>query len=187
MTMHFLSGIGNIVTLDVHNNKVASWFAKNVDPTDYIVAAIEHTAVRNDTETVCVLYPDEGAAKRYALPRLVGNNTNPIVVLYFYATKVRDAATGKLLRFDVPKMPEGLPILIVDDICDGGGTFLGIQAAVNRPMSLYTTHSMYSKGTDVLYNAGFEYLYTTNSYYPDVFNKPDKMVVYDCIPKMLRS
>lgn len=188
----FLAAYGiNAVTLDVHNKKVTSWFVRNIDPNQYIKAAIEHTAVRHDSKVVSVLYPDKGASERYNLPTSVGSNANAIEVKYFYAEKKRDAKTGKLTGFKVPYLPEGIPVLIVDDICDGGGTFLGVAAAIKEvqalDVSLYTTHGGYTKGTQVLYDGGISYLYTTNSYYRDNPTSPDKMLVYDCIPQMLRS
>lgn len=192
MVSQFAAAYGfNVVTLDVHNKKVTSWFARNIEPNAFIKSAIEHTAVRNNSKVVSVLYPDKGASERYNLPSTVGSNIDAIEVNYFYAEKKRDTLTGKLTGFKVPYLPDGVPVLIVDDICDGGGTFLGVVAAIkegqNLDVSLYTTHGGYTKGTQVLYDGGISYLYTTNSYYRDNPTTPDKMLVYDCIPQLLRS
>ena len=62
------------------------------------------------------------------------------------------------------EIPEGKG-LIIDDICDGGGTFLQLKNTVfkNTPLALYTTHGIYSKGFKKL-NRNFEKLYCSDSY-----------------------
>ena len=43
-----------------------------------------------------------------------------------------------------------LPLLVVDDICDGGGTFVALAALLrrhsDRPLGLYVTHGLCTKG-----------------------------------------
>jgi ribose-phosphate pyrophosphokinase len=117
-----------------------------------------------------ILLPDEGAVGRYDnLPWPTLN-----------ATKKRDPLTGKLSGFEVPpisKFGEG-PILIVDDICDGGGTFLGIAKELgnSRPLYLYTTHGIFSKGFVDL-RAMFKRIYTTDSVRTDL--QSEFLTVYD--------
>jgi ribose-phosphate pyrophosphokinase len=57
----------------------------------------------------------------------------------------------------------------VDDICDGGGTFLGLAEATGLPWSrvdLYVSHGVFSKNALDNLRERFEYVYTTNSYNP---------------------
>ncbi|WP_231102717.1 hypothetical protein, partial [Streptobacillus moniliformis] len=64
------------------------------------------------------------------------------------ATKHRDVESGQLELPTVETEP-GKRYLIVDDICDGGGKFLGLGAVITAHGSycdLYTTHGFYSKG-----------------------------------------
>ena len=51
--------------------------------------------------------------KRYSLPAEVTGNVASVRLHFFHATKVRNAASGRLERFDVPEMPVR-PTLIVD-------------------------------------------------------------------------
>lgn len=78
-----------------------------------------------------------------------------------YAEKVRDPATGKILRTDIPNLPDDIAdakLLIADDICDGGRTFTELANwftdAPTRPqpkaMNLYVTHGIFSQGKEVL-------------------------------------
>ncbi len=92
-----------------------------------------------------ILLPDEGASTRYP-----EGFRWPVL----QCSKIRDAETGKLSGFEVPSAEEfgKRPILIVDDICDGGGTFLGIAAKIpeSNPLFLYVSHGIFSKGREAL-------------------------------------
>ena len=59
-------------------------------------------------------------------------------------------------------------MLIVDDLCDAGGTFIGsaqlLRDAGARSVSLYVTHGVFSKGTAALLSQGIDNIYSTTSY-----------------------
>lgn len=113
-----------------------------------------------------VLYPDKGAADRYVLPAEIACNTASIKVTVLKCEKKRDQATGKFLGFTVPEEFPGGPVLIVDDICDGGGTFTGIADAIAHhglDLNLYVTHGIFSKGTEELFKR-FSRIFSTNSF-----------------------
>ncbi len=94
-----------------------------------------------------VIAPDAGASKRYE--RIFKFINVPVIT----AGKTRDFATGTLSGFTLPSLPSRGSYLIVDDICDGGGTFIGLEEQFrNDPngktsfLHLWTTHGIYSKG-----------------------------------------
>jgi ribose-phosphate pyrophosphokinase len=119
-----------------------------------------------------VIFPDAGAFNRYS-KSLCGQEAEIRFVTY---VKKREPSTGKILGIgrvldnmradeDIPKGP----CLIVDDICDGGATFLGIEQSMReegiregRDLHLFVTHGIFSKGRKVLEDAGIK-LWTTNS------------------------
>ena len=71
-----------------------------------------------DTDHILIFYPDSGAAKRYS---------DLLERHYIYGSKKRDWETGKIIGLDVIDNGfdlQGRDILIVDDICSRGGTFL---------------------------------------------------------------
>jgi ribose-phosphate pyrophosphokinase len=111
-----------------------------------------------------VIAPDEGAVDR------ASQVADALGVPLYRATKKRDPNTGKLSSFEVEELPDSGHLLIVDDICDGGGTFLGLLSAIparTGKISLYVSHGVFSgKALDNLYK-GFHRIYTTNSYAPD--------------------
>ena len=55
-------------------------------------------------------------------------------------------------------------MLIVDDICDGGGTFVGlVKTFDNLPMSdLFITHGLFSKGPKIV-TVAFKSVFCTDS------------------------
>lgn len=110
-----------------------------------------------------IIAPDKGAVERATAVAQIAN------LPVFTATKHRDEATGKLSNFSIEGLEEDGIYLIVDDICDGGGTFLGLAEASGLQygsLDLYVSHGVFSK--DALFNLSlkFEYVYTTNSYAP---------------------
>ena len=60
--------------------------------------------------------PDKGARERYTRLKFS-----------VVCSKKRDAATGDLLGFEAEALEnvEGKDLMVVDDLCDGGGTFVG--------------------------------------------------------------
>lgn len=110
-----------------------------------------------------IIAPDKGAAARAQAVADVAD------LQVFTATKHRDEDTGKLSNFSIDGLDPDGTYLIIDDICDGGGTFLGLKDASGMgfgQIDLYVSHGVFSK--DALHNLSenFEYVYTTNSYDP---------------------
>jgi ribose-phosphate pyrophosphokinase len=107
-----------------------------------------------------VISPDAGAEKRASqVAKMLGV---PLV----HAWKTRDIVTGSIAGFGCepfPFTPTGVG-LVVDDLCDGGGTFLGLVEKLPRTMvyDLYTTHGLYTHGTQTL-RQRFRRLISTDS------------------------
>jgi ribose-phosphate pyrophosphokinase len=110
--------------------------------------------------------PDAGASKK----------VEEFGFEFVQCLKHRDPSTGVLSGFRVCDDVEGRDLLIVDDICDGGGTFIGLTEELlhcgARTVSLYVTHGIFSKGVDVLYEAGIKDIYT----YSGVFNDNNNVI-----------
>lgn len=90
--------------------------------------------------------------------------------------KDRDIKTGEV-HVIVPPIPEGKDILIIDDICVGGRTFIEISKAIPRTGSklyLAVSHGIFSNGLSEL-SHHFTNIFTTNSrfdqYKSDTFGK----------------
>ncbi len=103
-----------------------------------------------------VISPDGGAEKRaWRVAKKLG-------VPLYHAWKSRDVATGKISGFGCEPMPGVKLALLVDDICDGGGTFMGLAEKLQCKAHLWTTHGLYTAGTKSLLEK-FGHLYCTDS------------------------
>lgn len=98
----------------------------------------------------CLVSPDGGAAKKiYSLSKALGG------IEVVEAGKVRDVKTGQLTDFKVYADDlAGKNCVVVDDICDGGGTFIGLAQALKNKgageLTLIVTHGIFSRGADEL-------------------------------------
>jgi ribose-phosphate pyrophosphokinase len=84
-------------------------------------------------------------------------------------------ASGKIIRTEVPGLndePGQKNFIIIDDICDGGRTFVEIAKAIRDVRSkeifkdkiyLVVTHGIFSAGFEEL-EKWFDGIYTTNSF-----------------------
>ena len=105
-----------------------------------------------------IIAPDKGAKERAEIFAAALNL--PI----YYASKNRDVSTGKLSGFSVD-VPAGGHYLVVDDICDGGGTFEGLAEKIKECgayADLYVTHGIFAKGVEGL-KKHYKNIYTTDS------------------------
>jgi ribose-phosphate pyrophosphokinase len=97
-----------------------------------------------------IVIPDAGATKRTA------EWSNMFKGPFTQGYKVRSMEDGTLSGFAIDNtLVLDTPIAVVDDICDGGGTFLGLKQAIvdagnQESISLVTTHGLYTKGIDIL-------------------------------------
>jgi ribose-phosphate pyrophosphokinase len=106
-----------------------------------------------------VIAPDKGGRGRASIA--AGVLDKPVV----FANKVRDVTNGHLTGFAVD-VEAGKHYLVVDDICDGGGTFLGLGEKITEQdafADLYVTHGIFSKGIYDL-NKMYRNVYTTDTF-----------------------
>ncbi|MGB6153560.1 MAG: ribose-phosphate diphosphokinase [Pricia sp.] len=112
---------------------------------------------------VVLVSPDGGALKKiYKLSEYLGG------VEVVECSKSRDVKTGKLMGFKVYSEDlKGRDCLIVDDICDGGGTFIGLAKELKNKnagnLYLAVSHGIFSKGFETL-SQDFERIFTTDSF-----------------------
>jgi ribose-phosphate pyrophosphokinase len=116
-------------------------------------------------DRICLVSPDAGAYKKiFDVAKFYGISN------IITATKVRDMKTGNILHTEIPVLDQhnDLTYVIVDDICDGGRTFVELAKVIKagRPTAkvyLVVTHGIFSAGFKVL-NEYLDGVYCTNSY-----------------------
>lgn len=133
----------------------------------------KHTRPDNLTVDYQLVLPDAGAVERYEYLC-----TNPIS-----CSKVRDTSTGKILeiKIDNPEKLDGRPLMIIDDLCDGGGTFCGIAECFKKigipkdRLNISVVHMVNPKGIENL-SKNFNHVWFTNSY-KDWNNLPENVTM----------
>jgi len=151
--VHVLDPHSDISTALINNIKVtdstefAKKVCKQIDINDYTLIA-----------------PDAGCLKKvYKIAKEVGY-TGEVV----FCEKQRDTVTGNITGTKIYcSILEDKNFILFDDICDGGRTFIEIAKILKangcNKVILATTHGIYSKGLEVM----FEYideLYCTDSF-----------------------
>lgn len=115
-----------------------------------------------------LISPDAGASKKiYKIAREIEYDGEIAI-----CNKERDGE-GKLTKCDVNISVEartkGKDLIIIDDICDGGGTFINIAKTIREnyitegKLYLIVTHGIFSRGLTEL-EKYFTKIYSTNSY-----------------------
>lgn len=150
----------SIISEYVFNNCI------NIKPIAYINKTLE--IIKPDV----ICFPDEGAKDRYfwiTFPNKV------------FAEKTRNQLTGELTGCILHGDVKDKSVLIVDDICDGGGTFINLANALQiaSDVNLYVTHGIFSKGVKVLKDANIKRIFTKNGeatnsrgYFDEIIYKP---------------
>lgn len=159
--------LDRVITIDAHSDVGPSLIDNNVNiPQDFIFGS--STAVDSIKGWADVIVaPDAGAAKKtLKAAKVLGFDPN----LILYMEKVRDVTngniTGSRILGDTSHLCD-FDALIVDDLCDGGGTF--IQAAQSlydagaTSVGLFVTHGIFSRGYQPLLDAGIDRIWTTDS------------------------
>ena len=126
-------------------------------------------AIEDIDGKITLISPDAGALKKiYDVAEAV--DCNDVIV----ANKLRDLKTGRIIRTEVPGIdqePGCKSFVIIDDICDGGRTFIEIAKAIRdiRPREIFNdkiflvvTHGIFSAGFEEL-EKWFTGIYTTDS------------------------
>lgn len=124
-----------------------------------------------------ICYPDEGAAKRYSL-KLRPHSAHIIVEKHRKPDGISISLT-ELVSLDTDR-----PILVIDDLCDGGGTFAALANELDDKYpdfkrEIWVTHAIQKSGIELLASK-YNKVYITNSYKNwENENLPENVTVID--------
>lgn len=159
-------GFSKVTVMDPHSDVLEACLNNfnKINNFDLVDDALSYLIRDGEEDQVVLVSPDAGAYKKiFDVAQYFG--IDKIIT----ATKVRDLKTGKILRTEVPTLDQhnDLKYVIVDDICDGGRTFIELAKTIkdSRPTAkiyLIVTHGIFSTGYAQL-GEYFEHIYTTNS------------------------
>lgn len=105
-----------------------------------------------------LISPDAGANKKtLEVAKYLGHDN------FIRADKIRNVSTGVIEHTMVFGNVVDRDCLIVDDICDGGATFIALAKQLKfqdaKSVSLYVTHGIFSKGKQHLLDNGIDNIY----------------------------
>jgi ribose-phosphate pyrophosphokinase len=169
----------SVTCIDPHSDVAENCINDLVKKSNLELIEFSFDQIRNDnhlkgnsTYTInnnaILVSPDAGASKKiYKLAEQIGYKGDIIT-----CSKDRDI-NGELTKCIVPINPkdyyQDIDYVIIDDICDGGATFINIAkelleiTGAKSKIYLIVTHGIFSKGFGELQQY-FDGIYTTNSY-----------------------
>ncbi len=143
-----------IYTWDIHSEEY--------NPHNLVNTLPHLHGLQDEIQPRTVIFPDKGSFDRYDY--LVESKGT---LLRVAAEKIRDAATGKILRITLPGIEDiEPPVLMIDDICDGGATFVELSDMLQKfgikkhDIHLFVTHGIFSKGTEYMFRHYFGRIFT---------------------------
>lgn len=154
---------GEVYVIDPHSD-VAPALIDNVKIISQLEIVQTWPALINVAQGCILISPDSGANKKTIKLAQFFQHDN-----FIRADKLRDLATGKIIETIVYCDDfKGKDVIVFDDICEKGGTFLGIYNAIkNRNIGkfiLFVSHGIFPLDINELHNNGISEIYTTNSF-----------------------
>lgn len=156
-------GFSKVIVLDPHSDVLEACLNNFVKINNFRLVDFALDTLKGRSAQTAIISPDAGALKKIYDVAKEFNITNVTT-----ASKVRDMKTGSIIRTELPTIDfDGIEhIVIIDDICDGGRTFIELAKAIreitNLPIYLIVTHGIFSAGFKTLFEY-FEGIYCTNS------------------------
>ena len=151
-------GFERVLVFDPHS-EVSVALINNVEVLDNHSFVMECLA---DKQNYLIVSPDAGAYKKiFKLCSAIGYKDEIIL-----SNKIRDVSNGSIKNITIDTSDlQGKDVYIVDDICDGGGTFVYLAEKFKEHnagnINLIVSHGIFSKGEEAL--IGIDKAYTTDS------------------------
>lgn len=163
---NFINSLGfdEVCVMNVHSN-VSEALIDNINVRSYTIDWHVETVIKKEKPDV-IFFPDEGACKRYADLASVKESNLPVI----FGIKKRDWKSGDIKGLDIITDIDikGKKILIIDDICSKGGTFMHSAIKLKNigasDVVLYVSHCEDNIKNGVLLDSELiSKIYTTDS------------------------
>lgn len=157
-----------VIVMDAHSDVLEACLDnfKKIDNIRLVDFALSE--IKGRSSQTALISPDAGALKKIFDVAKEFNISNVTT-----ASKVRDIISGNIIRTELPIMDlvDIEDIIIIDDICDGGRTFIELAKVIrlqtDKPIHLVVTHGIFSAGFEEL-EKHFDSIFTTDSIHIDV-------------------
>lgn len=181
-------GVNKFIVFDPHSSVTPALLSNCsiIDNSEFVKSAIWEILFRKginpkDSSSLVMLSPDAGAYKKIGkLATKIGFQGEVVS-----ANKSRNISTGNIESLELSKQDfEGKDVMIVDDICVGGRTFVELAKKLKErnigKLYLIVSHGIFSNGLEEL-NLHFDGIFVTDSrldYFKDMdfmFQNDDEM------------
>lgn len=175
-----------IMIFDPHSDVVNRLSGNKVYEINFVNMLINYTDIFDDSDNIVIVAPDEGAKDR--LEHIVASSIfrNPII----YCSKTRDES-GKVTEVKVKsespiQVNKKTRLIVIDDLCDGGGTFMAIAPELKKyeakEVDLVITHSIQLDGLKKV-SSVYDKVITSNSYkdWNSMSDIPDNVEIIDVV------
>lgn len=155
--------LDKVIVFDPHSDVTPALIDNCVVIPNYEM--VEYFLAELQLKDFVLVSPDLGAYKKVdKLSQQIGYRGEIAIGI-----KIRDLATGEIIRSDVNTTNlNGKPCLVVDDICDGGRTFMELATALKAKgagdLYFIASHGIFSHNAlDRLKEAGYKNVCSSNS------------------------
>lgn len=134
-------GADAIVAIDPHSPIACEAYGPSVHLIDHTPFVVSQARIWAGNDLAGIIAADKSGSMH------AQRAADALGVPMFQALKVRDPQTGRLSHFECEDLPTEGKLLVVDDICDGGGTFVGLASVAEVPaerLGLWVTHGVFS-------------------------------------------
>lgn len=153
---------------DLHINKLTTYDMHNDIFDEFLMNGIE---IENIIPTFdlpkesVVIFPDAGAKKRY--PSIQNQSITFNKKRLEFSGEIIESYLTTESELKLNNLPKDTHFVIIDDICDGGATFIRIAKVMTDldfdNIDLQVSHGLFTKGRQILRDAGIKNIETTNS------------------------
>ena len=161
--------LDKVIVVDPHST-VTEALIKNltvIDQSHYMHGVKAKIAKSVPIDKVWLMAPDQGAYKK-VLNLASHKSSSGAFAGFMHAVKERDPKTMEIKQVQIHGEVKDKHILVVDDICDGGRTFLQLGALLREQKAasirLFVTHGIFSYGTKELCEM-YDEVITTHSFH----------------------
>lgn len=146
-------GFTSVLSLDNHSDVTSALLNRNIQLSqvdEFLYMGMENNLKGFD----CICSPDVGAIKK--IEKLISKLEDDYELIV--GTKVRNLKTGEITETKIQGEVKGKSIMIIDDICDGGRTFIELAKVLYangaKQVGLIVSHGIFSRGFEPLTEAG---------------------------------
>jgi ribose-phosphate pyrophosphokinase len=137
-----LCGFNTVKVLDAHSSESVSYIR------NYLPANNQFLVEKYNHPNAVFICPDKGAHAKC----MHYFNWNPCLATMTRCKKERNPQTGELvLHVMGPEVCKDRNCVVIDDLCDGGRTFIEIAKQIqSKHLTLIVTHGLFTKGLSIL-------------------------------------